>query len=206
MKTLVINLFLCLFLIGKSFGQQNILENASFETDQTGCGQVPTDWYDCSDSPVNNSPVDIQPGCYGVYKPAADGYNYLSMVVRDDGTKESIGQFLPENLLKDSFYILTISVCRSEVFLGYSKLIGKEIQLSTPVVLNIWGGNQSCDHKQLLARTELVTQMDWTQYEFDLLPETDISEFIIEACFNESSRIYYNGNILIDNIILTKIP
>lgn len=206
MKTCILNLFFCLFLIGKSSAQQNLLENSSFEEDIPVCCQVPVYWYDCADPFEKVTPVDIQPGSFGVTKHAAEGHNYLGMVVRDNGTTESIGQTLSEELRKDSMYLLTISVSRSEMYASISITTGQPAQYSTPVVLKIWGGSRYCERHQLLGITEPVTNTEWMEYEFDIFPETDISDISLEACFDEKTKFSYNGNILIDNIILTKTP
>lgn len=195
---------LILFLAGKSFGQPLELLNPSFEADKAQCCKTPFQWYNCG--PQEETPPDIQPGSFGVEMPAADGQHYLCMVVRDNNTWESIGQELAEPLKTDHYYELTVSVARAAKLISKSRLTGEEVNLVTPAVLRIWGGNDYCEKEQLLAETKIINNTEWQQVKLTLHPTTDLIHITLEAYYKTPVQTTYNGNILIDNLSLTQIP
>lgn len=185
-------------------GQSTIrLQNPSFE-DKIKCCDPPTGWYNCG--PSDESPTDIQPGMFKVTLPAFDGDTYLSMVVRDNSTVEAIGQRLPEPLRIGSQYRLRVQLARSDIFLSLSRTTGDEANYSTPVMLRVWGGgNSSCDQKELLGQTPLITATRWLDYELVLEPqEADYTYLILEAYYSTKTpkELHYNGNLLVDNLSL----
>lgn len=203
MKT-CFTLILCLFVAGKSFGQVIELMNPSFEEDNNQCCTTPSGWYNCG--PREETPPDIQPGFFGVDLPAADGNNYLCMVVRENNTWESIGQELPAPLQKDSIYLLKMSVARAPKVISASRLTGLQVNLSTPVKLRIWGGNDYCAREVLLGESLMVSNTNWQELTITLQPASDVLHLCLEAYYTAPETFSYNGNILIDNISLTQIP
>ena len=197
---------LCLLLgAGKSFGQPILLCNPSFEEDKAKCCTTPTGWYNCGSS--KDTPPDIQPGSWGIDLPAAQGKNYLSLVVRDNGTTEAIGQKLSKPLEKDSIYLLSLSGARAPQAASPTKKEKGNQSFATPVRLKVWGGNAPCDKKQLLAETALIMNTDWSQIELILQPGSKMTHIFLEADYKKAAVVFlYNGNVLIDNLSLTQIP
>jgi len=194
-----------LFLAGKSFGQQIALRNPSFEADKARCCTTPSGWYNCGSS--QDSPPDIQPGSWGIDLPARDGKNYISLVVRDNGTTEAIGQKLTKPLEKDSVYLLSLSGARAPEATSPTQKSDDNQSFATPARLKVWGGNGACDKDQLLAETALIMNTDWSQIELILQPKLNITHIFLEADYKKSSIVFmYNGNVLIDNLSLTQIP
>jgi len=177
------------------------LENPSFE-DFRNCCTMPKGWENCG--PSDESPPDIQPGFFQVTLPAADGDTYLSMVVRDNNTVEAIGQPLSEPLRIGKQYLLRANLARSDLFLSLSRTTGDEANYNTPVMLRVWGGSDSsCDQKELLGQTPLVTTPTWREYELLLEPQYGNYLFLIlEAYYKTPVLFPYNGNLLVDNLTL----
>ncbi|MEO6038551.1 MAG: hypothetical protein ABIQ93_09060 [Saprospiraceae bacterium] len=197
----------CLLLIlmaGKSSGQIIELQNPSFEADKPQVGTTPIGWYDCG-SPLE-TPTDIQPGIWGVELPAAQGRTYISLVVRDNGSSEGIGQELSKPLVKDSIYLLSLSGARSLQFMSRTRRSIEEVSYCIPARLKVWGGNSPCDKKQLLAESAVIVSPSWARLELILKPLTDITHIFLEADYNRPSQFPYNGNVLIDNLSLSQIP
>ena len=197
-------LILLLILAGKSFGQPIALWNASFEEDVRSFGYMDRGWYNCGSA--QETPPDIQPGTHKIDLPAADGRHYVSMVVRDDNSREIIGQALTKPLQKDSFYILTLSVARSIQMMSATKSSKEIVSFATPVGLKVWGGDSPCDKKQLLAEIPPVIHTEWKAMELDLQPEMEITHIFLEACHKTPNLFPYNGNLLIDNLSLSQMP
>ena len=154
MKTIHL-LFLSLFSLGV-FAQKSesiSLRNPSFE-DFYRAGHPPRGWFDCGAS--GETPPDIHPGeppLFGVRTLPADGNTYLGMVVRDNDTKESIGQQLSSPLLAGHTYRFSIQLTQSEWYISRSRMTNKETNYTTPVVLRIYGGQSLCDRQELLAES-----------------------------------------------------
>lgn len=177
------------------------LNNPSFE-DTRKCCDPPAGWYNCG--PSDESPTDIQPGMFQVTLPARDGDTYLGMVVRDNNTVEAIGQRLPELLRIGKQYLLRAHLARSEMYLSLSRATGDEANYATPVMLRVWGGSESsCDRRELLGQTPLVTTSMWREYELFLEPQyNDYEYLILEAYYKTPVLFPYNGNLLVDNLSL----
>ncbi len=196
---------LLLLLAGKSSGQPVELRNPSFEEDVANTGTTPTGWYDCG-SPLE-TPPDIQPGSHGVELPAANGDNYISLVVRDNGSTEAIGQYLSQPLKKDSIYLLSRLGARSLQMTSPTKKSKADHNYSTPARLRVWGGNEFCEKKELLAESAVIISPFWAQLQLVLQPDADVTYLLLEADYKKSSIVFmYNGNVLIDNLSLSQIP
>ena len=71
-------------------------------------------------------------------------------------------------------------------------------------MLRVWGGSDSsCDQKELLGQTPLVTTPTWREYELLLEPQYGNYLFLIlEAYYKTPVLFPYNGNLLVDNLTL----
>jgi hypothetical protein len=181
------------------FGQDIItLTNPSFEWDSPGSGRCPRGWIDLSEK--NESPVDIQPGSFGVRQEAKDGDYYVGMVTRDNGTWEGIGQKLTESpLRKDSVYTFSIWLMRSPEYRSLSRTTTREVNYQEPVVLNIIGYNTVTKQEQILGQSAPITDIYWKKFEFTLRPVvSDFDEIDLVAYYADEQN-KANGHILIDN-------
>ena len=163
---------------------QTRIQNGSFEG-QPQDATIPIEWQPCE---IGTTP-DILPGHWGVNEEAYDGETYMGLIVREDGSYESVGQFLENPLIQGYCYEFSIYLAHSHVYAGYN----------LPIGLNIWGGSKVCSKDQLLGQAELVSHARWKKYVFKFIPKQDIYYFQIEARKAAGLYINYRGNILIDN-------
>lgn len=171
--------------------------NPSFE-DVPGPGRPPLGWYFCG--PPEETPPDVQPvELLGVTKKAVHGKTYAGLVVRDNETQETLGQNLDQPILEGNCYLLRFYACMSEIFSSVSRLTREPSEFSHAVKLQIWGGQQHCDRKFLLAETEPVTENFWQIFHVFFNPPADCDQLFLTAAFNDAADPY-NGHILIDNL------
>ena len=201
-------LLLALVLLGTGLIAQSFItiENASFETGiaQRGKrgGQVPG-WIDCG--PRNETAPDVHSELsdfFGVMHSAAEGINFLMLVTRDNNTQEILSAPLPQPLLKDSTYLLSVFLARPPTCVSRSKKFNVFMEYNRGVVLRLFGAKRGCDPKQLLAESPVITDTDWNEHQFLLLPENDYKYLLIQAYYENEQTAPYNGSILLDNIKL----
>lgn len=174
--------------------------NSSFEEDAVGHSLVPFLWTNCGN--LKESPIDIhdyQSNIFQVKAEAIDGNNYIGMVTRDMGTKESIGQYLDATLYAGQTYSFSLFACRSQKYISLSRKTLKEANFNKPAILKIHGGND-CDNINLLASTKAIVHTNWVEYIFVFDVEENVYFLLIEADYENLEVKPYNGNILIDNI------
>lgn len=197
MKKLVLSvmfLALCMVLSGQ---EEIFFYNPSFE-DMPRPGKAPDGWYDCGFP--GETPPDVQPDpTFSVSKPPYNGETYLGMVVRDNGTWEGISQKLEIPLDPDRCYNVSFFLARSELYISSSRTTKSTANYTTPAVLRIWGGDNSCDTSELLAISPVIINHRWVEYFFTLSPTQAWSYIKLEAYYNTPANFYYNGNILLDD-------
>ena len=162
------------------------------------------DWTDCGlrRFPAE-SPPDIHPGNFWMNNVGpADGKTYIGMVVRDNDSWEGVGQRLSGSLKAGNCYKMTASLARSNQYISQSRLhmSGESINYTTPTVLRIWGGNGSCEDKELLGESPGIAHEEWRTYEFSFQPTRNYAYIMIEAFYKTPVLIPYNGHILVDNL------
>lgn len=173
------------------------LTNPSFE-DFARSSKEPRGWYDCGFP--GETPPDVQPsGGFEVFKPAFDGATYLGMVVRDNDTWESVSQRLSRPLEGNKCYTFSLQLCRSELYVSVSRTTDNSANYTTPAKVRIWGGNDYCDKKEMLAETPLIVNTRWLKYDFRFEPKRNYSFIIIEAFYKTPTLFPYNGNVLLDD-------
>ncbi|MEZ4919271.1 MAG: hypothetical protein R2792_09210 [Saprospiraceae bacterium] len=177
---------------------------------EAGCCQTPKGWIDCGDK--NETEPDIQPGLFEVTTEPYDGNTYLGMVVRDNDTKESIGQELWIPLFKDSTYQFRVILAQSDKYLSLSKKTREGTNYNTPVILKVYGGgdqNEQCLSEELLLTTPYIDHTYWKEYTFIFQPKQTHQYIKLEVDwapqFRDLDMDTYNGNLLLDNCSLTKI-
>lgn len=173
------------------------LENPSFEDKPQCCG-VPEGWIDCGEP--GETPPDVQPGYFSAEQRAIDGDTYLGMVVRDNGTQETIAQLLKNPLESGKTYEFSITLAKSPQYVSFSRTTGKEVNYGTPVIFQIYGGNKPCSKSELLAETGVIDHKVWKEYTFRFSPKkNDYKYLILKANCKPSTLFPYNGNLLLDD-------
>lgn len=175
------------------FLASQIIPNPSFEgTPRQSI--PPPEWSACKEL----STPDTQPGFWGVVKIPADGDSFVSIVTRgreapNANTTEDIQVQLLSPLSLNQTYHFRLSLSYSDVFYY------EEVTYTTPSILKIYGGDESCSLSEVLWESPVIDHTDWRNYVVQLEPENSpINYLILEANFNGSVS---SGNILMDNFV-----
>ncbi len=194
---------LSLFIVANVFAQEKpiFLNNASFEGEPNSSAFV-SDWETCIVSGVPrkvNQPA-LLPGPFGVNLYAIDGDTYMGLMVRDNNTWESVSQKLTAPLESQWCYLFQLALAQSDYFINHSALQNQQTQFNTPISLKIYGGNDECSKKELLAETSPVNHYEWDSYTFYLCPSENYTYLTLEAYYvDDKAMTYPNGHILIDD-------
>jgi outer membrane protein OmpA-like peptidoglycan-associated protein len=200
------HLFIILILnISLTFGQADTvrLKNPSFEDTPKKGGEASQGilgWFDCGK--INfpaESPPDIHPNGYWENNlPASDKRTYLGMVVRDNGTYESVSIRIDSMLEAGKCYRFSIHLAKAERYVSLSRITEQKANYVTPAVLRIWGGSGFCNERELLAESEPVNNTSWQINTFEFRPKTNIRSLTFSAYYKTPALVPYNGNILVD--------
>ena len=177
------------------------LKNGSFE-DTPMYSKGVKGWQTCG--PRTETPPDVQPfranleAAWGQLIPAHKGNTYLGMVVRDNDTYESVAQRLQTPLRKGNCYSFSIWLSSSDHYISQSHKTKQLANYVKPVVLRIWGGNDYCGRRELLAESPTISNKSWERYDFEFHLNGDYSFIMLEAFYKTPTLIVYNGNILLD--------
>lgn len=213
-KIVLLSSFLLSFTVGTSQRDTIRLKNPSFEG-KLQRGDVYftgiEGWFDCGriNFPTE-TPPDIHPNGYWENNlPASDKNTYLGMVVRDNGSYESVSVRLDSVLKAGKCYKFSIHLARAEKYMSKSRITGLFANYITPSVLRIWGGNGLCNEKELLAESAPVNNTSWQINTFEFRPESDIRSLTFSAYYKTPIQLPYNGNLLLDggsNIVRIPCP
>jgi len=188
-----------LFIVQLSIGQ-NLLRNGSFEGSPMH-STTPNHWIDCGFE--GESPPDIHPsGAFTVVREARHGDTYLGMVARDNETWERLSQKLLVPLQKGHSYELSGFIARSDQYLSVSKMTDLQANYNGALQLRIWGSNNAFQQKILLAETGPIQSTNWKAFQLDFKTEEPFQFLIIEAYYVPNEMEPYNGNFLLDNLVL----
>ena len=190
--------FSMLVFLGKLFSQPVpiLLNNPSFE-DVPMHSKPPAGWYYCG--PTLESPPDVHPnGYFNVSHQADDGQTFVGMVTRDNNSWEAIGQRLNSPILANHCYQFSLRAARSDTYESISRTYQQLSTFATPVKIRIWGGNQNCARKELLAESKVIKSIEWKSYSFTFHPKQNCQNLIIEVYYQSPQDAPYNGNLLID--------
>ncbi len=174
------------------------LFNPSFE-DIPKHSSPPRGWIDCGFP--GESPPDVHPTTtFNVLRPAQHGRTYLGMVTRENDTWESVQQGLTFPIKGGNCYSFSIYLCRSDTYLSYTKTkVDEKTKFTNPVKLRIWGSSGNCKKNELLAESDLVSNVEWKQFNFEFEPTGSYYAIILEAFYRTPVLFPYNGNLLLDN-------
>ena len=214
MKTfkLKFTLILCvifLFQITKAQEINQILNNPSFE-DSPRPGITPRGWFDCGRIHFpNETPPDVHPEddyIFGVHQVPMEGETYLGLVVRENDTWESIAQELTTPLDSGHCYSFSLFLSRSDIYKSTVRGSDQLMNFTNPIKLRLWGGTGYCEKIELLAESDLIENSVWENFTFYLKPKTKVTYIVLEAFYKTPVLVPPNGNILLDDASLIKLP
>ena len=188
---------LLLVLIAYAAHGQAFLANPSFEG-SPGAGVPPPSWISC----LPWSTPDTQPGTWEITLPASNGNTYVSLVTRgmggypNDGLSEAIGTALLNPFQPNVCYLISIDVAFFPKTTWSDN--GIVIVYDTPSILNVWSSNNDCAQKNLLFRSNPISNTQWQTLTIPITPSDPITHLMFHADYNQGNIKY--GNILIDNI------
>lgn len=159
-------------------------------------------WEDCGLKRFfGETPPDIHPGNFWENNlPPSEGNTYIGMVVRDNDTWEGVSQRLSGELKAGKCYKLSADLALSSQYLSYSRMTMEQSSYTKPAVLRVWGGDNICSERELLAESEGVNHNEWRRYEFTVHPRQNHSFILVEAFYRTPVILPYNGHILLDNM------
>ena len=182
------NSYILILFFSVGFCQQaasQAIRNPSFE----GFSKIDAEingWIWCN----KHSTPDLQPNVWNVTTAPQDGNTYVGLTCRNEGTWESIAQFLPSPLWAGSCYKLNLQLARADTYAGYNR----------PARLRVWGSNSIAERGQLLASSPTIAHEEWRLYELSFVSQQNWKYIILECYYKEPTLVPYRGNILIDNI------
>ena len=176
-------LLLTLFMNAQTDGKIRF-KNPSFE-DQPRESASPEAWQ----SFTLDSTPDILPGAWGVTFGPQHGNTCVGLVTRDDGTREDVGQSLPEVLKAGTCYTFSVYLAHAPKYVGYNH----------PTRLRIWGSGSGGGKEIMLASSPLIDHADWRLYKFQFVPSKNVQTITFEAYFAPGTTFFYKGNIVLDN-------
>ena len=154
-------------------------------------GKVPDHWNSCK----KGGTPDILPGVWGVEMPAVVGKTYVGLITRSEGTWESIGQELSSPVVPNECHTFSLQLARSPNYVNFN----------LPIKLKVYLGNGLCDKAQLVGESENILSEKWEKKDFSFIPNASYTHLILEAYYGNGIYIYYNGNILIDDLSSIKM-
>ena len=178
----------------------NNFYNNSFEEDNAVVNKSPTGWKNCGDLEEVN--VDIHNNIdtlFDVVQSTNNGNNYIGLRTSYNDTWGVISQKLERELQIDSSYLFHLEACRSTRYINKGRE-GEEDLNEESIRIRIWGGDNDCNRKELLAESDLVKHTNWKTYIIKMKPKENHSSIFIDVFFKKEAIFPYNGNILIDKI------
>ncbi|MCD4732505.1 MAG: hypothetical protein K8R74_18025, partial [Bacteroidales bacterium] len=158
----------------------------------------PPSWLPCH----NLSTPDTQPGFWQVNTLPSEGNSYMGMCTRGNAgnyplTWEDCQTQLLAPLLIENCYFFSIDLALSESW-GHDSFFGW-ISYNSPVILKLYGSDESCEKKELLWESPVVSNANWQNFEITLSPvEYNANYLIFEVYYAELPE--YFGNMLVDNL------
>lgn len=185
-----------------------VLSNPSFEDMPRRGGDFNgpiKGWVDCGLNIFpGESPPDLHPvpgTAWEVTKLPQHGKTFLGLVVRYNNSYESLSQRLESPLEKDKCYLLTVQLARSDAYKSRTtRSQDKAENFVQPAILQIWGGREFCEEKQLLAQSIPVENNEWMVYDFKFTPDENFKAITIVAFYADGSQEAYNGHVMVDNL------
>ncbi|MCB0635386.1 MAG: hypothetical protein KDC54_02150 [Lewinella sp.] len=171
--------------------------NPSFESEAQPSA-TPRAWFNCGST--DYSPPDLQPlAMFGELPPAQHGDTYVGLVIRIDGSTESLGQRLPRPLQANQCYQWQGFLAHAETYLSADpRRLGRTYNNAAAARLRVWGGMNPCDRQELLGSTSPVQSLQWESHTLLLHPSQAWPHLVLEAYFPSDSLA--NGHLLLDHL------
>ncbi len=155
------------------------------------------------------SPYDVHSGYTNYFRCAhlpSDGITYLGLVARENGAVESVGTKLLKPLSKKSCFNISIDVSHSYSLESATRR--KDLDFTTqsfkkPVILRVNLKKGKAKTTYTVYESEPIISEDWVTLSFSFEAINDFDYLILECDHSDAvSGGFYNGNLLIDNVIL----
>jgi len=187
------------------------VRNSSFEVQNNEVNFPEFDskfWYDCgAEEFPQETPPEIrnaESGMWGFSSKATEGNNYILMVTRRNGSKESISQRLNTRLKKNSCYEFYLDLKTAESFWSGSRdhmgdVDDLQLSYTDEACLHISLSNYLCNENQVIFESEPVENINWKSNKVLFKAEENFKfiKFSADQCgYNDIG----NGNLLLDNI------
>ncbi|MEM7371965.1 MAG: gliding motility-associated C-terminal domain-containing protein [Bacteroidota bacterium] len=177
-----ISIYLIQLLIHPLFSQQ--FANPSFEIVGPASQQPGPPW----SFYLHSSTPDLQPGQWGVKRPAQHGSKFVSLIFRPDSSTEYLRQGLSEPLSPNTDYYFSVWLCYTEQFTPWG---------GTPAKLRFLARNQVFDSLEVLWTSPVIDHTGWKQYFVRFkTPNQPLSDVLFQAYYSG----YASGGVMIDNI------
>ena len=185
---LVIMLLLFFLTITLQLSAQSYpqFQNPSLE-DNIGVNVTPWGYSKCTTG--GPSSPDVQPGIWNVFLQPSNGFSYVGMICRANGTWESLTTHLNGILSQDGGYTFLIDLSTSNKYFGYN---------DSAATLRIWGGTANCGKDVLLWESKPISNVNYWRTDTVFLEGRGHTHLTFEPGY--STPIPYRGNVLIDNI------
>ena len=174
------------------------IKNPSFEEDISSHSLTPKEWKNCGDNFESSIDIHTSNGWFQVRHSPVEGGQFAGMVVRDNQTREAIGQILDATLYGGTTYAFSFYVARAQDYISLSKTTLKEENFNKPALLKVKIGDD-CTDMEIVGQTNLIESTEWERYMIIFTPSVN-SDFLVLEAFYEDDFAIYNGNILLDNI------
>jgi hypothetical protein len=122
------------------------------------------------------------------------------MVVRDNGTYESISTRMEFVLEANEVYSLSFYLSKAKTYRSRSRLTEEEADFITPAIFRIFGGSGYCNERELLYESPPIDHKEWRLYNIKIKPKDNYKSITLSVYYDESLDQPYNGNILVDGI------
>jgi len=203
--------FLLFFIfLGIEVSAQEIpLYNGSFEDFPRAGGSINAlrgikGWKNCgisrdkAETPPDSHAGGAKTAFFDVTVQPHDGRTFLGMVARENDTWEAVSQRLIQPLESDKCYAWRVYLCKAPTYNSALNTTTQVRSFTRPIVLRIWGGNDNCDRRELLAESTPVSDTAWVEYAFTFEPTERHNFILLEAFYKTPTLFPYNGNILFD--------
>ena len=162
-------------------------QNPSLE-DVSGVNVTPWGYSKCTVG--GPSSPDIQPGIWNVFLQPSNGFSYVGMICRPNGTWESFTTQLNAPLWGGTQYAILVDLSSSDKYFGYN---------DSSATLKIWGGNSNCNKEYLLWESKPISNVNYWRTDTVIFTtqEKNITHLVFEPGY--TSPMPYRGNVLIDN-------
>lgn len=137
---------------------------------------------------------------YGFQHTASEGNKYISLITREDDSREIIGQRFRTTFKKDSSYMMSLDIRFDDRFTSQAQTASgiKEVYYDTNICLQVTLAMDSNHESQTIFLSHSIKNRDWKKIYFQFVPEKDYTAIKFEAKRYKSNIAF--GNLMIDNL------